>query len=201
MTVNQPIRQSKYTLQYITNQNTPSQNKLNASFNFTPTTKRFRTEHSIDAPRGQMTLAEENTRNNPKRSYLSFPVFSQPLRIELPYIFNTPRRVKMPITVNKIQLAFKSDLPTIKNLCGHSIGTEDRIKFQKRLKDYLLLAGACRRANKLRDEGRAYYSIGVLCDNIMNFEQAIIFYDKFLTICKAVKDTYGMLFSRRSACL
>jgi hypothetical protein len=32
----------------------------------------------------------------------------------------------------------------------------------RRLKDYGMLAFACKRAGKTRDEGRAYYSMGVL---------------------------------------
>ena len=37
---------------------------------------------------------------------------------------------------------------------------------QKRLKDYNFLALACRRAGKSLDEGRAYFAIGILYDNI-----------------------------------
>jgi hypothetical protein len=42
----------------------------------------------------------------------------------------------------------------------------NRIAAQKRLKDYEHLAFACKRAGKTRDEGRAYYSTGVLYDNL-----------------------------------
>jgi hypothetical protein len=40
------------------------------------------------------------------------------------------------------------------------------IAAKKRLKDYDILAFACKRAGKSRDEGRAYYSTGVLYDNL-----------------------------------
>lgn len=43
----------------------------------------------------------------------------------------------------------------------------------RRLKDYEMLAFGCRRAGKVRDEGRAYYSIGVLYDNIKKYKKAI----------------------------
>lgn len=56
----------------------------------------------------------------------------------------------------------------------------NRIGAQKRLKDYNILAFACKRAGKSRDEGRAYYSTGVLFDNLGKFKQAIDQYKKFL---------------------
>jgi tetratricopeptide (TPR) repeat protein len=54
-----------------------------------------------------------------------------------------------------------------------------------------MLAFACKRAGKARDEGRAYYSIGVLFDNVGNFRKAISNYKKFLTVCKSIGDTHG----------
>lgn len=56
----------------------------------------------------------------------------------------------------------------------------NRIAAQKRLKDYDMLAFACKRAGKSRDEGRAYYSTGVLYDNLGKFKNAIDQYKKFL---------------------
>ena len=56
----------------------------------------------------------------------------------------------------------------------------NRIAAQKRLKDYDILAFACKRAGKSRDEGRAYYSTGVLYDNLGKFKMAIDQYKKFL---------------------
>ena len=49
----------------------------------------------------------------------------------------------------------------------------NRIAAQKRLRDYNILAFACKRAGKSRDEGRAYYSTGVLYDNLGKYKQAI----------------------------
>ena len=48
-----------------------------------------------------------------------------------------------------------------------------------------------KRAGKHRDEGRAYYSEGVLCDNLGKFKSAITFYKKFLEVCKAIGDNHG----------
>ena len=56
----------------------------------------------------------------------------------------------------------------------------NRIAAQKRLKDYNILAFACKRAGKSRDEGRAYYSTGVLFDNLGKYKLAIDQYKKFL---------------------
>lgn len=43
-----------------------------------------------------------------------------------------------------------------------------------------MLAFACKRAGKPRDEGRSYYSIGVLNDNIGKYKVALKSYEKFL---------------------
>ena len=67
----------------------------------------------------------------------------------------------------------------------------NRIAAQKRLKDYDILAFACKRAGKSRDEGRAYYSTGVLYDNLGKFSAAIEQYKKFLQVCKAIGDVHG----------
>lgn len=54
-----------------------------------------------------------------------------------------------------------------------------------------MLAFGCRRAGKVRDEGRAYYSIGVLYDNIKKYSKALTYYQKFLQVCKSINDTHG----------
>lgn len=61
----------------------------------------------------------------------------------------------------------------------------------RRLKDYEMLAFGCRRSGKVRDEGRAYYSIGVLYDNIRKYNKAIEYYQKFLQVCKSISDSHG----------
>jgi len=61
----------------------------------------------------------------------------------------------------------------------------------RRLKDYEMLAFGCRRAGKVRDEGRSYYSIGVLYDNIKKHKKAIDYYLKFLQVCKSINDSHG----------
>ena len=51
------------------------------------------------------------------------------------------------------------------------------------IKDYSLLARACKRAFKQKDEGRAYYSIGVLHDNLGDYVKAVKHYLMFLKVC------------------
>lgn len=69
----------------------------------------------------------------------------------------------------------------------------DRLAAQRRLKDYKILGFACKRAGKSRDEGRAYYSEGVLFDNLGKFKLAIQKYKQFLTVCKQIGDVHGKL--------
>ena len=78
------------------------------------------------------------------------------------------------------------------DLVNHNnLETGKRVTVLKRLKDYKMLAFACKRAGKARDEGRAYYSIGVLFDNVGNYRKAISQYQKFLSVCKSIGDTHG----------
>jgi len=88
-----------------------------------------------------------------------------PQRIELPAYFNTPRRVEDGIVKNKISNEANVIQSLLKNNSGLTMSYKDsynRLMASKRLKDYSMLAFACRRAGKHRDEGRAYYSEGVL---------------------------------------
>ncbi len=102
---------------------------------------------------------------------------NQPQRIELPIYFNTPKR-KEDIIAKKRLTNKAQELTTsvLKNNSGLNMAYADsynRIAAQKRLKDYNILAFACKRAGKSRDEGRAYYSTGVLYDNLGKYKQAI----------------------------
>ena len=127
------------------------------------------------------TLAEENLkgfrlRNLQKESDLPLRV-NQAQRIELPIYFNTPKR-KEDI-FNKKRLV-KDNKSLEKNIMNNNSGltmsysdSYNRIAAQKRLKDYDILAFACKRAGKSRDEGRSYYSTGVLYDNLGKFKDAI----------------------------
>ena len=64
----------------------------------------------------------------------------------------------------------------LKNTAALAMSYNDsynRIAASKRIKDYELLAFACKRAGKARDEGRAYYSAGVLFDNLGKYKKAV----------------------------
>lgn len=132
---------------------------------------------------------------------------NEPQRIELPLFFNTPCRNKeirvkhlrghsmtqeksQDINTNDITMADDSGRKD-KNIHIKNADTQVHLASLRRLRDYSVLAFACRRAGKTRDEGRAYYSMGVLCDNIGKFKEAIVHYKKFLQVCKSIGDVHG----------
>ena len=110
---------------------------------------------------------------------------SQPHRIELPLFFNTPSRV-----VNETSLLNKT-VNEEDNKGKEKVDNGTYISVMRRLKDYEMLAFGCRRAGKVRDEGRSYYSIGVLYDNIKKYKKAVDYYLKFLNVCKSINDSHG----------
>ena len=142
-------------------------------------------------------MAEENLRDfqfsrlgKDAHSSSKTKIFS-PQRIELPGYFNTPRRVENGIVKNKISSQSHIVKSLLKNSSGLAMSYKDsynRIAANKRLKDYNMLAFACKRAGKHRDEGRAYYSEGVLCDNLGKYKTAIAFYKKFLMLISATSE-------------
>lgn len=110
---------------------------------------------------------------------------SQPHRIELPLFFNTPSRV-----INEGSLLNKT--ANEEDTKGREkVDNSTYVSVMRRLKDYEMLAFGCRRAGKVRDEGRSYYSIGVLYDNIKRHKKAVDYYLKFLNVCKSINDSHG----------
>ena len=139
------------------------------------------------------TLAEENLRgfrlkSLQKENDLPLRV-NCPQRIELPMYFNTPRRKEDIMSKNRLQTKIKSMKDSALNMSY--IDSYNRLAARKRLKDYAILSFACKRAGKSRDEGRAYYSTGVLYDNLGKFKISIVHYKKFLQVCKAIGDVHG----------
>lgn len=109
---------------------------------------------------------------------------NQAQRIELPVYFNTPKRrediiAKQRLTDKTVELNHQM-LTDNSGLQMSYSDSYNRISAQKRLKDYEMLAFACKRAGKSRDEGRAYYSTGVLYDNLGKYKNAVAEYKKFL---------------------
>eukprot|EP00742_Colponemidia_sp_Colp-10_P002649 GILJ01002832.1.p1 GENE.GILJ01002832.1~~GILJ01002832.1.p1 ORF type:complete len:447 (+),score=31.05 GILJ01002832.1:50-1390(+) len=135
------------------------------------------------------TLAEENLRaaspRLPTPRDIPTPRVNEPQRIELPPFFNTPRRsaVSSSANVSYKQVADEND----DKFSGRS-----RMLSLKRVKDYGMLAFACRRGGRVRDEGRAYYSMGVLYDNLGMFKHAVTCYERFLHICEKMEDFNGV---------
>lgn len=93
----------------------------------------------------------------------------QPQRIELPAYLNTP--VRRP-----------DDQP---------ITLEDRTRTMRHIQDLDLLTFACHRAGKFREEGRAFFTLGLLRDNIGQYRKGIEAYNKFLRVCEDCNDSQG----------
>jgi len=97
------------------------------------------------------------------------PGMLQPQRIELPGYLNTPcRRPDSEVL-----------LP------------EDRVQTIRKIQDLELLTFACRRASKVREEGRAHFSMGIFRDNLKEHQKAIECYNQFLRVCKECNDGQG----------
>jgi tetratricopeptide (TPR) repeat protein len=60
-----------------------------------------------------------------------------------------------------------------------------------KVQDQKMLAFACRRANKTRNEALAYYNMGVLHDNDKEYEKANQCYEQYLQAARAAGDTKG----------
>lgn len=97
------------------------------------------------------------------------PGMLMPQRIELPSYLNTPAR--------------RPD--------GDLIAQEERTAAIRKIQDLELLTFACQRASKVREEGRAHFSLGVLRDNMGQYRKAIECYNSFLRICKECNDSQG----------
>lgn len=59
------------------------------------------------------------------------------------------------------------------------------------IKDYSILSLSAKRAGKRTIEGAAYYSMGVLYDNLGKYTKAIEQYSKFLHVCESTEDALG----------
>merc|ERR1740129_881574 len=97
------------------------------------------------------------------------PGVLRPQRIELPSYLNTPAR----------------------GADGKPCAPDDRTATLRRVQDLELLTFACRRASKVREEDRAHFSLGVLRDNLGQYQKAIESYNQFLRVCKECNDSQG----------
>jgi tetratricopeptide (TPR) repeat protein len=141
------------------------------------------------------TLAEENMSfalSTKSRTNNLQHELNKPQRIELPVYFNTPRRFGCS-TRSSGTRAFSNSRGSVNTsfLNISNIESDQKVCTIRRLRDYSMLAFACKRGGKARDEGRAYYSMGVLYDNLENYHKAIASYQQFLTVCKTIGDNHG----------
>lgn len=152
------------------------------------------------------TLAEENLRNLNTKSKTSQKIAlapCSPQRVGLPLYFNTPirkddlldsRRYSEKLSARLIRRRANNpnflNNESVRNMSY--MDSIDPIQHKKRLKDYSILAFACKRASNYRNEGRACYSCGVLHDNLGQHLKAVRWYEKFLAICQRIGDSHGL---------
>jgi hypothetical protein len=105
------------------------------------------------------TLAEENLhgfsfKKSRRRGDTSLNPYS-PQRIELPLYFNTPKRKDDLVNIRRYKPKSEESKksPYLNNQSAFNMFCADsgeQLMFKKRLRDYNLLAFACKRANKTR---------------------------------------------------
>lgn len=66
------------------------------------------------------------------------------------------------------------------------------------IKDYSILSFSARRAGKRQIEGAAYFSMGILYDNLGKYGKAIEQYRKFLAVCQSTQDSLGQALAHNS---
>jgi len=69
--------------------------------------------------------------------------------------------------------------------------TENQSPLQAQVKDYTMLAFSSRRAGRHQMEGAAYFSMGVLYDNMGQYMKALDCYKKFVAVCQKLNDLSG----------
>lgn len=69
--------------------------------------------------------------------------------------------------------------------------TENQSPLQAQVKDYTMLAFSSRRAGRHQMEGAAYFSMGVLYDNMSQYTKALDCYKKFVAVCQKLNDLSG----------
>ena len=69
--------------------------------------------------------------------------------------------------------------------------SENFSEMKTAIRDLELRAAACRRGERTRREGMAYFSMGVLYDNMSNTTSAISCYKKFIGCCQQTNDVVG----------
>mmetsp|Transcript_11005 Transcript_11005/g.20939 ORF Transcript_11005/g.20939 Transcript_11005/m.20939 type:complete len:690 (-) Transcript_11005:219-2288(-) len=101
------------------------------------------------------------------------PPIGKPLRVFAPPFMNAPDRTEMnagPVS------------PTNKNTRKSQLA---------RIQDYMYRASACKRAGRRRAEANAYYSMGVVYDNMKEYLKAIECYKAFQTVLEATEDKFA----------
>ena len=71
--------------------------------------------------------------------------------------------------------------------------SENQNRYKNKINDYKMLAFASKRAGRQDNECKAYLSMGVLYDNMREWKQSIVMYEKYLELCKQLGDVQESL--------
>lgn len=136
-----------------------------------PTTLTSLTASSLPSPRTFRTAAQRNPQL-PKESQIG-----RPHRILPPPFMNAPARVAPPRSSDHATPSPRSK-PT-----NHKL-------FLSQMQDYALRASACKRAGRRRAEANAYYSMGILYDNMGVYSKSVSCYKSFQAVLQSAEDKF-----------
>mmetsp|Transcript_9530 Transcript_9530/g.21887 ORF Transcript_9530/g.21887 Transcript_9530/m.21887 type:complete len:448 (-) Transcript_9530:378-1721(-) len=123
-----------------------------------------------------------------------------PQRVEPPKDLNTPARIEDGTMVTEHDESGEGEngkRPEVESLMkdaksvSAATGVSRRQAATTKLRDQEMLAFACRRANKTRNEALAYYNMGVLHDNDKEYDKANTCYEQYLQAARSAGDTKG----------
>mmetsp|Transcript_37243 Transcript_37243/g.117206 ORF Transcript_37243/g.117206 Transcript_37243/m.117206 type:complete len:405 (-) Transcript_37243:91-1305(-) len=134
------------------------------------------------------SLREETWKGRPAKDA------NNPFRIGIPQRVEPPKDLNVPVRNDDGTMVAENEGGGGGG--GASVAHGDpsvnrRQASQTKIKDQEMLAFACRRANKPRNEAMAYYNMGVLLDNDKELEKANACYEQYLQASRAVGDVKG----------
>jgi len=135
--------------------------------------------------------------NTPLREKASKPKNRSPSPYKKPggdLSFNNDSQNKSVLlnkTFNNNDVSVENNRAKSLNKYSNFVESQIKVGATRRIKDLTYIAQACKRAGKIREEGRAYYSMGVLYDNLKEYNKALQYYKKFLSLCRSINDVNG----------
>lgn len=137
-------------------------------------------ERSPEATMRHFNFDTTKKRKSPKKKFTkSEPLLNRPCRMYPPEYLKSPLRTEFEKKDEGIHIADGNNL------------REKQIMTRKKIDDFAQIANACRRQGRIRGEGHAYFSMGVIYDNLEEYEKAAKQYDKYLKISSKMNDVVG----------